>query len=217
MEECASYETINYGFARPRTTDKNVYISNSLLALALHSPKCVYVWTRTSAGFRPQVGDELQLRPPLLLYLTSGGCRNSSATTDLFIFPTLCLQIIFYHTSACDLLFRELGPNSSAVLKGSTASPLCILASGAIVNILILASDTIVSILWGVRAGWGCSSTLTKSWQANGRLSDPGEHWGRDPSDRVLTIFTSCFDEKVGPIWQWLRCSKLLFSFAIVT
>ena len=153
MEECASYETINYGFARPRTTDKNVYISNSLLALALHSPKCVYVWTRTSAGFRPQVGDELQLRPPLLLYLTSGGCRNSSAATDLFIFPTLCLQFTFYHIFACDLLFREPGPNSSAVLKGSTASPLCILASGAIVNILILASDTIVSILWGVRAG----------------------------------------------------------------
>ena len=153
-----------------------MYISNSLLALALHSPKCVYVWTRSSAGFRPQVGDELQLRPPLLLYLTSGGCRNSSAATDLFIFPTLCLQFIFYHISACDLLFREPGPNSSAVLKGSTASPLCILASGAIVHILILASDssdTIVSILWGVRGGWRCWSTLTKSWQANGRLSDP--------------------------------------------
>ena len=147
---------INYGFARPRTTDKNVYISNSLLALALYSRKCVYVWTRTSAGFRPQVGDELQLRPPLLLYLTSGGCRNSSAATDLFIFPTLCLQVMFYHISACDLLFREPGQNSSAVLKGSTASPLCILASGAIVHILIPASDssdTIVSILWSVRAG----------------------------------------------------------------
>ena len=158
----------------------------------------VYVWTRSSVGFRPQVGDELQLRPPLLLYLTSGGCRNSSAATDLFIFPTLCLQFIFYHISACDLLFREPGLDSSAVLKGSTASPLCILASGAIVNILILASDTIVSILWSVRAGWGCSSTLTKSWQANGRLSDPGEHWGRDPSDRVLTIFMSCFDHQRG-------------------
>ena len=133
----------------------------------------VYVWTRSSVGFRPQVGDELQLRPPLLLYLTSGGCRNSSAETDLFIFPTLCLQFIFYHIFVCDLLFREPGPDSSVVLKGSTASPLCILASGAIVNILILASDTIVSILWSVRGGRRCWSTLTKSWQANGRLSDP--------------------------------------------
>ena len=133
---------------------ENVHISNSLSTLALQS-SYVYVWTRSSAGFRPQVGDELQLRPPLLLYLTSGGCRNSSAATDLFIFPTLCLQFIFYHISACDLLLREPGPNSSAVLKGSTASPLCILASGAIVHILILASDssdTIVSILWSVRA-----------------------------------------------------------------
>ena len=158
------FTPLNYGRMRLirknqlRTTDENVYISNSLVALALYSPKCVYVYvcTRTSAGFRPQVGDELQLRPPLLLYLTSGGCRNSSAATDLFIFPTLCLQFIFYHISACDLLFREPGPNSSAVLKGSTASPLCILASGAIVHIFILASDssdTIVSILWGVRAG----------------------------------------------------------------
>ena len=128
-----------------------MHISNYFSALALQS-SYVYVWTRSSAGFRPRVGDELQLRPPLLLYLTSGG-RNSSAATDLFIFPILCLQFIFYHVSSCDLLFREPGPDSSAVLKGSTASPLCILASGAIVNILILASDTIVSILWSVRAG----------------------------------------------------------------
>ena len=139
----------------------------------------VYVWTRSSVGFRPQVGDELQLRPPLLLYLTSGGCRNSSAATDLFIFPTLCLQFIFYHIFVCDLLFREPGPDSSVVLKGSTASPLCILASGAIVHILILASDTIVSILWSV-------------------VRPAGEHRGRDPSDRVLTIFMSCFDHQRG-------------------
>ena len=148
-----------------------MHISNYFSALALQS-SYVYVWTRSSAGFRPQVDDELQLRPPLLLYLTSGGGRNSSAATDLFTFPTHCLQFIFYHISACDLLFREPGPNSSAVLKGSTASPLCILASGAIVNILILVSDTIVSILWSVGGGWRCWSTLTKSWQANGRLSD---------------------------------------------
>ena len=201
---------INYGFARPRTTDKNVYISNSLLALALHSPKCVYVWTRSSAGFRPQVGDELQLRPPLLLYLTSGGCRNSSAATDLFIFPTLCLQFIFYHISACDLLFREPGPNSSAVLKGSTASPLCILASGAIVHILILSSDTIVSILWSVRAAedaralWQSHDRQMVGCQTRGWALGSRSLRSRPHNLYVLFWSSTWLSHRV---WLWSRCA----------
>ena len=38
---------------------------------------------------------------------------------------------------------------------------------------------------------------MTGKWSV---VRPAGEHRGRDPSDRVLTIFTSCFDEKVGPI-----------------
>ena len=36
---------------------------------------------------------------------------------------------------------------------------------------------------------------MTGKWSV---VRPAGEHWGRDPSDRVLTIFTSCFDHQPG-------------------
>ena len=36
---------------------------------------------------------------------------------------------------------------------------------------------------------------MTGKWSV---VRPAGEHRGRDPSDRVLTIFTSCFDHQPG-------------------